>query len=62
MHAIVLFQEITVEEISFCIDKLKSNSSPGIDDVQALDANSAMTRNSTNSAMTSKRSMYTFEF
>ena len=28
-----LFEEITLEEINFCIDNLKSNSSPGIDDL-----------------------------
>ena len=28
-----LLEEITLEEISFCIDNLKSNSPPGIDDL-----------------------------
>ena len=29
-----LCQKITVEEINFCIDNLKSNSSPGIDELR----------------------------
>ena len=31
-----LLEEITLEEINFCIDNLKSNSSPGIDDLPPI--------------------------